>query len=210
MTAFEELRYRCEQCGKRFKEQRYVTQHMALHKEPHLTCLSCGRRFRWVTSLRNHRIGCYRRMRAEQAAATTRPLADATATSWLPVGLRVDPSAATTTRPASDVTSADLLCRHCGVRFMNLRLLVVHRVECRGAGNSGEPTGQYPCRVCGKSFRKWRYLRQHSEMHSEAKYACDTCGRRFRWATYIKMHRKICSKKLAAAKQAGYRGQTDG
>lgn len=75
-TALEELRCRCKLCGKGFKEQRYVTQHMALHKEPHLTCAWCGRRFRWVTSLRNHRTSCYRRMRADQLSATAKPVGD--------------------------------------------------------------------------------------------------------------------------------------
>ena len=43
------LRYGCPQCGKRFKEPRYVNQHMVIHQEPHLDCTSCGRRFRWRT-----------------------------------------------------------------------------------------------------------------------------------------------------------------
>ena len=56
----DNLRYGCPQCGKRFKEPRYVSQHMVIHQEPHLECTSCGRRFRWLTSLRNHRIACHR------------------------------------------------------------------------------------------------------------------------------------------------------
>ena len=74
----DNLRYGCPQCGKRFKEPRYASQHMVMHQEPHLECTSCGRRFRWLTSLRNHRIACHREgMLAEQASTMTRPVGDA-------------------------------------------------------------------------------------------------------------------------------------
>ena len=74
----DNLRYGCPQCGKRFKEPRYVSQHMVIHQEPHLECTSCGRRFRWLTSLRNHRIACHREgMFAEQASTMTRPVGGA-------------------------------------------------------------------------------------------------------------------------------------
>ena len=74
----DNLRYGCPQCGKCFNEPRYVSQHMVIHQEPHLECTSCGRRYRWVTSLRNHRIACQRGgMYAEQASTMTRPVGDA-------------------------------------------------------------------------------------------------------------------------------------
>ena len=74
----DNLRYGCPQCGTRFKEPRYVSQHMVIHQEPHLECTSCGRRFRWLTSLRNHRIACHiEGMHAEQASTMTRPVGDA-------------------------------------------------------------------------------------------------------------------------------------
>ena len=74
----DNLRYGCPHCGKRFKEPRYVGQHMVIHQEPHLECTLCGRRFRWLTSLRNHRIACRREgMHAEQASTMTRPMRDA-------------------------------------------------------------------------------------------------------------------------------------
>ena len=74
----DNLRYGCPRCGKRFKEPRYVSQHMVIHQEPHLECTSCGRRFRWLTSLRNHRIACHREgMFAEQASTMTRPVGGA-------------------------------------------------------------------------------------------------------------------------------------
>ena len=74
----DNLRYGCPQCGRRFKEPRYVSQHMVINQEPHLECTSCGRRFRWLTSLRNHRIACHREgMLAEQASTMTRPVGDA-------------------------------------------------------------------------------------------------------------------------------------
>lgn len=62
----------------------------------------------------------------------------------------------------------------------------VHRLE------KQDVSGIYPCSLCGKIFRRFRYLRKHQETHqTEKMFACDDCGKSFKSRTYLRVHRRI-------------------
>lgn len=53
-------------------------------------------------------------------------------------------------------------------------------------------TNLFQCSVCGKTFRKKVYLKEHMDLHSKQKsYTCQFCGKSFTRRTVLVKHRRI-------------------
>ena len=60
----------------------------------------------------------------------------------------------------------------------------------------------HPCAVCGKVFRRYRYLRKHQETHrAEKRFVCTDCGKPFKSRTYLRVHRRLHDDTEATAMQ---------
>jgi KRAB domain-containing zinc finger protein len=50
----------CELCAKVFKDKRSLTQHLTVHKPPHISCHVCGFQFKWRSSYHAHAYICHK------------------------------------------------------------------------------------------------------------------------------------------------------
>jgi uncharacterized Zn-finger protein len=49
----------CHVCNKEFDLPQRLVQHMAKHLEPRYQCESCGRNFKWASSLQAHKVAAH-------------------------------------------------------------------------------------------------------------------------------------------------------
>jgi KRAB domain-containing zinc finger protein len=160
--------YNCEECGKNFRSNKYLTAHRRLHsEEPKIQCTICNKIFMFQFNLREHMFihsNTEKLFNCEQCNKSFR-------TQML---LKLH----TLNHP----TERQFQCNVCAKRFGYKHLLEVHmRLH----------TGERPfkCDKCSKGFRSTHSLTLHMDTHlDERKFTCEVCGTAFKAASYLRKH----------------------
>ncbi|XP_013365168.1 PREDICTED: zinc finger protein 275 isoform X2 [Chinchilla lanigera] len=196
----ETMPFECEECGKRFKKNAGLSQHLRVHsREKPFDCEECGRSFTAHTLLFRH----------QKLHIAEKPLAcKACSRDFLDRQELLKHQRIHTGHLPFD-------CDDCGKSFRGVNGLAEHQRIHSGAKPYGCPhcgklfrrsseltkhrrihTGEkpYECGECGKAFRQSSSLLEHTRIHSgERPYVCGECGKAFRGPSDLIKHRRIHS-----------------
>ncbi|XP_021107944.1 zinc finger protein 275 isoform X1 [Heterocephalus glaber] len=196
----EAMPFECEECGKRFKKNAGLSQHLRVHsREKPFDCEECGRSFSAHTHLFQHQK-LHTAEKPFACKACSRDFLDRQEllkhqrvhTGHLPFdcddcgkSFRAVNGLAEHQRIHSG--SKPYGCLHCGKLFRRSSELTKHRRI-----HTGEKP--YECDECGKAFRQSSGLLEHARIHSgERPYMCGECGKAFRGPSDLIKHRRIHS-----------------
>ncbi|XP_028744342.1 zinc finger protein 275 isoform X1 [Peromyscus leucopus] len=192
--------FECEECGKRFKKNAGLSQHLRVHsREKPFDCEECGQSFKANTHLFRHQK-LHTSEKPFACKACSRDFLDRQEllkhqrmhTGHLPFdcddcgksfrgvnGLAEHQRIHSGAKPYG--------CPHCGKLFRRSSELTKHRRI-----HTGEKP--YECSQCGKAFRQSSSLLEHERIHSgERPYACGECSKAFRGPSDLIKHRRIHS-----------------
>nr|XP_019531488.3 adult enhancer factor 1 isoform X2 [Aedes albopictus] len=201
--------YRCELCGKYFKDKYKLNYHVRIHS-PELShrCDICGKVFAHQSTLSNHKR-IHSGERAFKCGTCGKAFVQSSA-------LSNHTKIHTGERPHE--------CLICGISFIQKINLIYHiRIH-----NNERP---YRCNVCNKSFIQQSHIKNHMKVHKkdnpldcsicgknytdlneltdhysshtvELPFRCQTCGKCFAQANHLKIHKKnFCNKTTTATTQ---------
>ncbi|XP_023364239.1 zinc finger protein 275 [Otolemur garnettii] len=192
--------FECEECGKRFKKNAGLSQHLRVHsREKPFDCEECGRSFKVNTHLFRHQ----KIHNAEKLFACKTCSRDFLDRQELLKHQRVHTGhlpfdcddCGKSFRGVNGLAEHQRIhsgakpygCPHCGKLFRRSSELTKHRRI-----HTGEKP--YACGQCGKAFRQSSSLLEHARIHSgERPYACGECGKAFRGPSDLIKHRRIHS-----------------
>ncbi|XP_006878001.1 PREDICTED: zinc finger protein 275-like [Chrysochloris asiatica] len=191
--------FQCEECGKRFKKNAGLSQHLRVHsREKPMECEECGRPLKGNTHLSRHQ-----KLSASEKPFTCQSCRDYLERQELLQHERVHTShlpfdcddCGKSFRGVSGLAEHQRIhsgvkpygCPHCGKLFRRSSELTKHRRI-----HTGEKP--YACGQCGKAFRQSSSLLEHQRIHTgERPYACGDCGKAFRGPSDLIKHRRIHS-----------------
>ncbi|MEJ1274907.1 zinc finger protein 275 [Cricetulus griseus] len=192
--------FECEECGKRFKKNAGLSQHLRVHsREKPFDCEECGQSFKANTHLFRHQK-LHTSEKPFACKACSRDFLDRQEllkhqrmhTGHLPFDCE---DCGKSFRGVNGLAEHQRIhsgakpygCPHCGKLFRRSSELTKHRRI-----HTGEKP--YECSQCGKAFRQSSSLLEHTRIHSgERPYACGECSKAFRGPSDLIKHRRIHS-----------------
>ncbi|KAK2504537.1 hypothetical protein MC885_007408 [Smutsia gigantea] len=168
----EERPYRCDICGRSFKQHSSLTQHQRIHTgEKPYKCNQCGKAF----SLRSYLIIHQRIHSGEKAYECSE------------CGKAFNQSSALIRHRKIHTGEKACRCNECGKAFSQSSYLIIHQRI-----HTGEKP--YQCSECGKTFSQSSKLIRHQRIHTgERPYECNECGKAFRQSSELITHQRIHS-----------------
>ncbi|KAM6472022.1 zinc finger protein with KRAB and SCAN domains 7-like isoform 6-T6 [Liasis olivaceus] len=162
--------YKCQECGKSFRDSGYLTSHKRIHTgEKPYECKECGKSFRFATSLTSH----------NRIHTGEKPY------ECLKCGKSFSQKYQYTVHNRIHTGEKPYKCMDCGKRFTVSGSLTSHKRI-----HTGEKP--YKCLECGKSFRASSSLNSHKRIHTgEKPYECKNCAKRFRQKYQYIVHNRI-------------------
>ncbi|XP_007957184.1 zinc finger protein 275 [Orycteropus afer afer] len=162
--------FECEECGKRFKKNAGLSQHLRVHsREKPFRCEECGRSFKVSTHLTRH----------QKLHASEKPFACRACGRDFPDHQEL------VKHQCAHTGHLPFDCDDCGKSFRGVTGLAEHQRIHSGA----KPFG---CAHCGKLFRRSSELTKHRRIHTgEKPYACGQCGKAFRQSSSLLEHQRI-------------------
>ncbi|CDQ58701.1 unnamed protein product [Oncorhynchus mykiss] len=175
-THFDVKRHTCNECGKAFKIQKQLLNHLRIHKENKAKIQELNNQIQALMQMNGsgseggmHSLNAP----ANQAATTTRRKRRPTVNLKKP---SVKSEGAGDPRPYS--------CDQCGRTYRHAGSLVNHK--------NSHKTGEYYCSVCNNTYSNQLAMKNHLRIHfSVKKHSCQHCGKAFRGKKQLSNH--ICA-----------------
>ncbi|CAG04380.1 unnamed protein product, partial [Tetraodon nigroviridis] len=188
---FDIKRHTCQECGKAFKIQKQLLNHLKRHKENQAK----------IQEL-NTQIQALMQMNGSSPAGRKQPSAPegsqarSRACRRLPQGKR---------EPAEPQEGSrdqrPFACDQCGRTYRHAGSLVNHR--------NSHKTGEYYCSVCNNSYSNRLAMKNHMRTHfAYKKHSCQSCGKAFRGEKQLLAH--VCAelRKKGTVGRRGLRSRT--
>ena len=170
-THFHSARFQCPECSRRFKRRCHLAEHRNVHRDARpYSCDVCGRSFKLESCLRSH-MAVHRIETPFQCSEC---------------GKQFKRSASL--RQHSFTHGGRVYqCPHCDKAFSAPYNLRAHVAAVHSAKTVDEATNR--CHVCGKSFKRARYLKLHSRSHDPSSmHPCPLCPKRYTRPADLKVH----------------------
>ncbi|XP_055079382.1 zinc finger protein 646 isoform X2 [Periophthalmus magnuspinnatus] len=170
-THFDLKRHKCEECGKAFKIQKQLINHLRLHEEHRAKGLvrsaPSGARFPQAGPSQLHML---------RADAAKGPAA---------LGFKKPYSSAGTSRPqkfdAVESSRRPFSCEECGKTYRHAGSLANHK--------NLHKIGDYHCNVCNSTYPNRLAMKNHLRLHfAHKKHNCPDCGKGFRTQRQLATH----------------------
>ncbi|XP_026893285.1 zinc finger protein 805-like [Acinonyx jubatus] len=208
--------YKCKECGKGFKKNRFLLQHQWIHtKVKHYTCKKCGKAFLRKAELTGHygvhmEKKLYECIRCEKAFSRRSHLTEHQRVHtgekpFVCIECRKTFSRRSHLTEHRRIHSGEkpYMCSECGKAFARHSDFIRH---------NRTHTGEKPfeCKECGKAFCNSFSVTRHMRCHSQEKlYECSECGKTYGYrstlATHQKIHSGVKSYKCKRCGKAFYR-----
>lgn len=170
-THFDLKRHKCEECGKAFKIQKQLINHLRLHEEHRAKGL-----------VRSGPGGCsYPQPGPSQLQALRADPSKGTG----PLGFKKPYSSAGTSRPqkfdAAESSRRPFSCDECGKTYRHAGSLANHK--------NLHKIGDYHCNVCNSTYPNRLAMKNHLRLHfAQKKHNCQDCGKGFRTQRQLATH----------------------
>ncbi|CAL8239051.1 unnamed protein product [Gadus morhua 'NCC'] len=180
---FDVKRHACHECGKAFKIQKQLLNHLRRHKENQAKIQELNTQIQALMQRNGpQEAGPQRRLaqRGPNAARRRRPAARGPGGGVKAEGVAV---------AAASEGQGDLRpfsCDQCGRTYRHAGSLVNHK--------NSHKTGEYCCSVCSNTYPNQLAMRNHLRTHfAYKKHSCPSCGRGFRGRKMLLSH--VCGRR---------------
>ncbi|KAG7507734.1 zinc finger protein 646-like isoform X1 [Solea senegalensis] len=177
---FDIKRHTCQECGKAFKIQKQLLNHLRRHKENQAK----------IQEL-NNQIQALMQMNGTRSDGGMQPLTSNSNQALTPTrSCKQQPEEESAETNKTLVKSEDtddqrpFACDQCGRTYRHAGSLVNHR--------NSHKTGEYYCSVCNNSYSNKLAMKNHMRTHfAYKKHLCQKCGKGFRGKKQLLAH--VCS-----------------
>ncbi|XP_029933144.1 zinc finger protein 646 isoform X2 [Myripristis murdjan] len=178
---FDIKRHTCHECGKAFKIQKQLLNHLRRHKENQAK----------IQEL-NNQIQALMQMNGTRSDGGMHTLNANASQAFTPIPRRRQPSEEKKgqIKPETLVKSEDtgdsrpFACDQCGRTYRHAGSLVNHR--------NSHKTGEYYCSVCNNTYSNQLAMKNHLRTHfAYKKHSCQNCGKGFRGKKQLLAH--VCA-----------------
>ncbi|CAJ1080839.1 zinc finger protein 646 isoform X2 [Xyrichtys novacula] len=179
---FDIKRHTCHECGKAFKIQKQLLNHLRRHKENQAK----------IQEL-NDQIQALMQMNGTKLQGGMQPLSSNASQGFTSSQCSRQPSEVKTgqTRLETSVKSEDMgdgrpfACDQCGRTYRHAGSLVNHK--------NSHKTGEYYCSVCNNTYSNQLAMKNHLRTHfAFKKHSCQNCGKGFRGKKQLLAH--VCAE----------------
>ncbi|XP_024243192.1 zinc finger protein 646 [Oncorhynchus tshawytscha] len=197
-THFDVKRHTCNECGKAFKIQKQLLNHLRFHKENRAKIQELNNQIQAVMQMNGTSSeGGMRLLNAPVNQATTTHKKG----GGRPTPNRKNPSveegAQTRVKSVEAGDPRPYPCDQCGRTYRHAGSLVNHK--------NSHKTGEYYCSVCNNTYSNQLAMKNHLRIHfSVKKHNCQECGKAFRGKKQLSSH--ICAH-LRKDMPGGVRGR---
>lgn len=176
-------RHKCEECGKAFKIQKQLINHLRLHEEHRA---KTGGRVQRIQSMNQHNGSRY-----EGGPSQMQPMrmgdpkmqnpSQMMPTYGQPQGFKKPYAGARAQQVDDGSGRRPFACDQCGRTYRHAGSLANHK--------NLHKIGEYHCNVCNSTYPNRLAMKNHLRMHfALKKYTCQDCGRGFRNQRQLETH----------------------
>ncbi|CAL8264191.1 unnamed protein product [Arctogadus glacialis] len=180
---FDVKRHACHECGKAFKIQKQLLNHLRRHKENQAKIQELNTQIQALMQRNGPEGAGPQRRRAQRgpaAARRRRPAARGPGGAVKAEGA----AGAAGSEGAGDLRPFS--CDQCGRTYRHAGSLVNHK--------NSHKTGEYCCSVCSNTYPNQLAMRNHLRTHfAYKKHSCPSCGRGFRGRKMLLSH--VCGRR---------------
>ncbi|XP_070975128.1 zinc finger protein 646-like [Oncorhynchus clarkii lewisi] len=197
-THFDVKRHTCNECGKAFKIQKQLLNHLRFHKENHAKIQELNNQMQAVMQMNGTRSeGGMRLLNAPVNQATTTHKKGGGRPTTNRKNPSVEEGAQTRVKSVEAGDPRPYSCDQCGRMYRHAGSLVNHK--------NSHKTGEYLCSVCNNTYSNQLAMKNHLRIHfSVKKHNCQECGKAFRGKKQLSSH--ICAH-LRKDMPGGVRGR---
>ncbi|XP_056153120.1 zinc finger protein 646 [Lampris incognitus] len=171
---FDVKRHACHECGKAFKIQKQLLNHLRRHKENQAKIQELNNQIQTLMQMNGSN--------SNGGKPFLSPRSNLTRRHRQPSQDRANLSASVKSEDASDIRP--FACDQCGRTYRHAGSLVNHR--------KSHKTGEYCCSVCNNTYSNQLAMKNHLRTHfAYKKHSCQNCGRGFRGKKQLLAH--VCT-----------------
>ncbi|XP_036421714.1 zinc finger protein 646 isoform X1 [Colossoma macropomum] len=181
-THFDLKRHKCEECGKAFKIQKQLINHLRLHEEHRA---KTGVRDQRVQSMNQHNGACYEggpsQMQPMRMGDPKMQNPQMAPSYGQPQGYKKPYAGARAQQVDDGSGRRPFACDQCGRTYRHAGSLANHK--------NLHKIGEYHCNMCNSTYPNRLAMKNHLRMHfALKKYSCTDCGRGFRNQRQLETH----------------------
>ncbi|XP_063078165.1 zinc finger protein 646 [Engraulis encrasicolus] len=195
-THFDIKKHTCNECGKAFKIQKQLQNHLRVHEENKAKIQELNKQIQTLMQmngeLAQNGIRKAQRRRRRQPSVTGNGSAGPSPEKGSDGGgsSTVQSPGAAAGTPHDPNDPRPYVCNQCGRSYRHAGSLVNHK--------NSHKTGEYHCSICNNTYSNQLAMKNHLRIHfGLKKHACQECGKAFRGKKQLLSHRCAANRKNA-------------